>query len=210
MPRNNNNNSRRRPRRRVQNSSRIMAPMRTALDGISLKGKADPPTYQSTPWNTIVVGIRYPASSAGGRATLTIADLGADIVAQLGLTAGAANLPSLQLRVQSLQFWAQNTDGVTPTSFNVDVYDISTQTVVADNNGRILSSLTDVGARNHYAKSAYIFPRTQQNTVLSQGAAGVVFGANLQANSVMIAYVRTLWRFQPPQTIAPDLERELI
>lgn len=200
------NSRRRQPLPR--NGSAMPKQVRTALDGQNLRGRADPPTYQSTPWNTIVVGIRYTPSATPGRANLTTVGLNSDIINQLGI--GSADLPSLQMRIQSLQFWAQDTDGITPTSFNCDVYDLSFASTNTDNNTRILTSLTDVGGRNHYAKSGYIYPRTQQNTVLYGGFVSEIFGIDTLPNTSVIAYVRCLWRFTPPMSVNPDLKRELI
>lgn len=201
-------NSRRRQQTLPRNGSAMPKPIRTALDGQNLRGRADPPTYQSTPWNTIVVGIRYAPADTPGRASLSTTGLNSDIINQLGI--GSASLPSLQMRIQSLQFWAQNTDGISPTSFNCDVYDLSFNSTADDNNTRILTSLTDVGGRNHYAKSGYVYPRTQQNTVLYGGFVSQIYGIDTLPNTTLIAYVRCLWRFTPPKSVNPDLERELI
>lgn len=182
--------------------------MKAKLNGMSVAGPHDPPTYQSTPWNTITVGIMYSPSSSVARATLSVDRLASDIRAQLGI-AGATGLPNLELRIQKLNFWAQNESVTTPCRFNADVYDIAYGTT-SDNNTRILSSLTDVGAKNHYAHSAYIYPITQQNIPLNQDTASYIFGCDLTANESLIVYIRCLWRFQPPASAAPDLPRELL
>jgi len=192
--------NRRDAQNRQFNSTNLTSTFRRQLNGVANRISPDPPTFVACPWNTLTVGLIFNSTGSGTtRALIQVGALAADIKAQLGILSA---VESLQFRLRQIRAW-EDTTAAPPTNqfsyFNMDVYDVNS-TITADTNTRILQSVNDTCAKNHFARVSYIYPNSVQQMVLDELTPNqIIAGFDYPQNATVFVYINLLWRFIPPR-----------
>lgn len=173
--------------------------MQTKFNGRTVKNRPDPPTFVATPWNQLTVPVKF-ATDAGvlTRALITTANLTTAILTQIGFPATLpAGVPPLEIRLKAVRAWVTSPDDVASRGLNMDVYDYMDPTTTAANL-RLITSISDVAGRNHYANVGFTYPEAHVKYTLGEFPTPVNL-VGFDINEPIVVYVYVMYRFQPPQ-----------
>jgi len=180
--------------------------MATKFNGRTIKNKPDPPTTVATPWNQIVVPLRF-GNGTFARGVVDTTNLTRILLNQLGFpTDVPVGIPGIEFRVSEFRAWntQEQIDDLTTArerGINVDVYDFMDGdrfSQSGDNNLRLITSLNDVQGKDHYANVGFVYPAAHQHYTLGLTTDAVIL-LGIDFAGEVIVYMYIMWRFTPPK-----------
>jgi len=174
--------------------------LHSKFNGLALKNRPDPPTFTATPWNQITLAFKFNTVSTQSRGVVSTDNLSSVLLSQIGFpNTIPVGTPNIEFRVKELRVWntvEPTTDDVNQ-GINVDFYDYMDENAT-DNNGRLITSLSDVQGRNHYANVGFVYPAAHQHYTLGETTNSVIVaGVDYVGTATVYAYL--MWRFRPPR-----------
>jgi hypothetical protein len=181
-------------------ASRIAA-LQTQVSGKVIRCNPDPPKFVSVPWNNLTVGLTFTSDDNPTRGLITVEDLAADVLAQIG---GPDGVP-IDFRLRMLRSWGKSdsSEDVGFNFYNIDIFDLTNLPATDNSTDHVFTSINDTEAKNRYASFGFMYPKNMFNRVLngdgSSSGLEIILGIDFKANSTVLLYFDLLWRFTPPQ-----------
>lgn len=177
------------------------------MTGAKTRPTPVPRSFVQYPWNSWTYDQVAEVTSSARVATVTLKDIGDDLVMKLGLAGSPAEL-NYRIKVQAAQVWL-TASGLAYPDLSVDFYEINGNT---SNAASVRSTQNDKGTLNMPAKCGYRYPVMDQKDVLNSGADGLIIlraGAGGVATGMEISIrIQVLWQVRPDTSFVGFDEEE--
>lgn len=180
-------------RGRARGARGLRSMLRARFDGITPRGKDDPPRIIANPWNTVTLVSR--GVTTGEMQSVTPSSVRTVLVSQLGLTGFTGKLDFRFLRVDA---WLDpiNTTGGTATS-NLGLLPSNFQTALASYQDGLAAStwIEDVGTPVKHAHCHYIWPASSAAVSVNSGYSQAVYKIDTKTKGLgFTQHLHLLWR----------------